>query len=157
LAVLPPASPLLHHSGHSPFLPLAETRSLPPSHWLDGGGGGAKREGWPAVSVSHFPTRRAVRATFTPAPGRRLLQETLTKMVSYFNKKTTMFCMELSYRKGNNALSNRKTYIDELLAYIYGVCVWFIIIYRNLPCEKYVTVVDSRLLQTLAAISSFLK
>ncbi len=68
-----------------------------------------------------------------------------------------MFCMELSYRKGNNALSNRKNFIDELLAYIYGVLVWFIIIYRNLPCEKYVTVVDSRLLQTLAAISSFLK
>jgi hypothetical protein len=69
-----------------------------------------------------------------------------------------MFCMELSYRKGNNALSNRKKAdIDELLAYMYGVLVWFIIIYRNLPCEKYVTVVDSRLLQTLAAISSFLK
>jgi hypothetical protein len=81
LAVLPPASPLLHHSGHSPCLLLAETRSLPPSHWLDGGEGVRKGKAGPrpAVSVSHFPTRRAVRATFTPAPGRRLLQETLNQ------------------------------------------------------------------------------
>jgi hypothetical protein len=53
-------------------------------------------EGWPAVSVSHFPTRRAVRATFTPAPGRRLLQETLTKNGKLFLSKKSL-CFVWSY------------------------------------------------------------
>ena len=78
LALPPPLWP-------QPFPPIGgdtEPPALSLARWRRGG---AKREGWPAVSVSHFPTRRAVRATFTPAPGRRLLQETLTKMVSYFN------------------------------------------------------------------------
>jgi hypothetical protein len=79
LAVLPPCLALTPPLWPQPFPPIGGDTEPPALSLAGWRRRGAKREGWPAVSVSHFPTRRAVRATFTPAPGRRLLQETLNQ------------------------------------------------------------------------------